>query len=96
VWVVTRTTALDPLFPPAILYLSLFNLLLGNALAIYINMFAVFKRRLHPLVLFALLNPVYWLLHSIASFKALGQLFTRPYYWEKTTHGLTRHPASSH
>lgn len=95
-WLITRTTALDPLFPPVILYLSLFNLLIGNALAIYINMFAVFKRRLHPLVLFSLLNPVYWLLHSIASFKALGQLFTRPYYWEKTTHGLTRHPAATH
>lgn len=95
-WLVTRTTALDPLFPPVILYLSLFNLLIGNALAIYINMFAVFKRRLHPLVLFSLLNPLYWLLHSIASFKALGQLFTRPYYWEKTTHGLTRHPAATH
>ncbi len=95
-WLITRTTALDPLFPPVILYLSLFNLLIGNALAIYINMFAVFKRRLHPLVLFSLLNPLYWLLHSIASFKALGQLFTRPYYWEKTTHGLTRHPAATH
>jgi hypothetical protein len=43
---------------------------------------------------FALLNPIYWMLHSIASFKALGQLFTRPYYWEKTTHGLTRHGTS--
>jgi cellulose synthase/poly-beta-1,6-N-acetylglucosamine synthase-like glycosyltransferase len=95
-WIVTRTTALDPLFPPVILYLSLFNLLLGNALAIYINMFAVFKRRMHALVLFSLFNPVYWLLHSIASFKALGQLFTRPYYWEKTEHGLTRHPAATH
>ncbi len=90
-WLVTRTTAFDPLFPPIILYLSLFNLLLGNALAIYVNMFAVFKRRLHVLVLFALLNPFYWMLHSIAAFKALGQLFTRPYYWEKTRHGLTRH-----
>ena len=54
-------------------------------------MFAVFKRRLHGLVLFALLNPVYWLFHSVAAVKALAQLFTRPYYWEKTTHGLTRH-----
>lgn len=90
-WLVTRTTALEPLFPPVILYLSLFNLLLGNALAIYVNMFAVFKRRLHVLVLFALLNPFYWILHSIAALKALGQLFTRPYYWEKTRHGLTRH-----
>ncbi|MEO5825003.1 MAG: glycosyltransferase family 2 protein [Gemmatimonadales bacterium] len=90
-WLVTRTTALEPLFPPVILYLSLFNLLLGNALAIYVNMFAVFKRRLHVLVLFSLLNPFYWILHSIAALKALGQLFTRPYYWEKTRHGLTRH-----
>lgn len=93
-WLVTRTHALTPLFPPWLLYLSLFNLLIGNALAIYVNMFAVFKRRLHVLVPFALLNPIYWLLHSIASFKALGQLFTRPYYWEKTTHGLTRHGTS--
>ncbi len=90
-WLVTRTHALAPLFPPWLLYMSLFNLLIGNALAIYVNMFAVFKRRLHVLVLFALLNPVYWLLHSVASLKALGQLFTRPYYWEKTAHGLTRH-----
>lgn len=95
IWIVTRTGLLDPIFPPIILYLSLFNLLIGNALAIYINMFAVFKRRLHVLVLFALLNPFYWILHSIAAFKALGQLFTRPYYWEKTTHGLTRHGAST-
>jgi cellulose synthase/poly-beta-1,6-N-acetylglucosamine synthase-like glycosyltransferase len=93
IWLFTRTTLLEPLFPPIVLYLSLFNLLIGNALAIYVNMFAVFKRRLHMLVLFSLFNPVYWMLHSIASFKALGQLFTRPYYWEKTTHGLTRHGA---
>ncbi|MCA9764307.1 MAG: glycosyltransferase, partial [Gemmatimonadetes bacterium] len=92
-WLVTRTQALAPIFPPWLLYLSLFNLLLGNALAIYVNMFAVFKRRLHVLVLFALFNPFYWILHSIAAVKALGQLFTRPYFWEKTVHGLTRHGA---
>jgi hypothetical protein len=90
-WLLTRTQLLAPLFPPILLYLSLFNLLIGNMLAIYVNMFAVFKRRLHGLVLFSLLNPVYWLLHSIAAFKALGQLFTRPYHWEKTVHGLSRH-----
>ena len=93
VWLFTRSTLLESLFPPVVLYLSLFNLLIGNALAIYVNMFAVFKRKLHMLVLFSLFNPFYWVLHSIASFKALGQLFTRPYYWEKTTHGLTRHGA---
>jgi len=33
--------------------------------------------------------PFYWVLHSVASFKALWQLITKPYYWEKTNHGLT-------
>jgi cellulose synthase/poly-beta-1,6-N-acetylglucosamine synthase-like glycosyltransferase len=91
IWLFTRSSLLEALFPPVVLYLSLFNLLIGNALAIYVNMFAVFKRKLHMLVLFSLFNPFYWVLHSIASFKALGQLFTKPYYWEKTDHGLTRH-----
>jgi hypothetical protein len=33
---------------------------------------------------------VYWTLHSIAAYVALWQLFRNPFYWEKTTHGLTR------
>lgn len=33
--------------------------------------------------------PFYWLLHSVASFKSLWQLITRPHYWEKTSHGET-------
>ncbi len=34
--------------------------------------------------------PFYWLLHSIASYKALIQLITKPHYWEKTNHGVTK------
>ena len=92
-WLLTGTRALEPYFPPFVLYLSLFNLLLGNALAVYLNMLAVFKRRLYPLVPYALLNPVYWILHSIAAYKALSQLFTKPFYWEKTLHGLSKQEA---
>lgn len=36
----------------------------------------------------ALLSPFYWVLMSIASWKALYQLIVRPHYWEKTVHGL--------
>jgi glycosyltransferase XagB len=36
-----------------------------------------------------MLNPVCWLLHAVASYKALWQLITRPHYWEKTLHGLS-------
>ncbi|MCC7450929.1 MAG: glycosyltransferase [Anaerolineae bacterium] len=90
VWLLTRNAALDALFPPIILYMGLFNFLLGNGLMIYLNMLAIFKRRYYDLLLFSLLNPFYWLLHSIAAYKALWQLFTRPFFWEKTDHGLSR------
>jgi cellulose synthase/poly-beta-1,6-N-acetylglucosamine synthase-like glycosyltransferase len=83
-WVITQTRALDPFFPPPVLYISLFNLLFGNAIAIYLNMLAGFKRGYYDLIPWALLTPVYWVLHSIAAYKALWQLFTRPFYWEKT------------
>ncbi len=77
-------------FPPWVVYLGLANLLFGNALAIYMSGVAVFRRRLFDLIPCALTNPVYWLLHAVAAYKALGQLLTRPFYWEKTIHGLDR------
>jgi hypothetical protein len=40
-------------------------------------------------VLWALANPFYWLLHSLAAYKALWQLIVKPHYWEKTEHGLS-------
>jgi cellulose synthase/poly-beta-1,6-N-acetylglucosamine synthase-like glycosyltransferase len=78
------------LFPGWVLWLSLVNLIVGNALMIYVCMMGAFKRRRYRLVPWALLNPAYWILHSIASYKALWQLITRPHYWEKTTHGISR------
>jgi hypothetical protein len=33
-----------------------------------------------------ILLPVYWLLMSLASYRALVQLVTRPHHWEKTPH----------
>lgn len=88
-WIFTRTHTFDFLFPPFTLYLSLFNLLVGNAVGVYLSMLSVFKRRQYDLIVWSLLNPVYWVLHSIAAYKALWQLFTRPFYWEKTTHGIS-------
>jgi hypothetical protein len=34
--------------------------------------------------------PVYWLLLSIAAWRALYQLVADPYVWEKTEHGLAK------
>lgn len=82
-------SVLTGLFPGWVLWVSLFNLLVGNGLMIYVSMMGAFKRRNYALVLWALLNPVYWLLHSAAAYKALWQLVTKPHYWEKTVHGLS-------
>lgn len=78
------------LFPGWALWLSLANLGVGSVLMTYVSMMGAFKRRRYELVLWALLNPFYWLLHAVAAYKALWQLAFRPHYWEKTDHGLTR------
>ncbi|CCH78577.1 Glycosyl transferase, group 2 family protein [Nostocoides japonicum T1-X7] len=75
--------------PPLVLWLCLINFLVGNALMVYLNMMGPYKRGEFWLVGWAVLNPLYWLLHSIASYKALWQLITKPHYWQKTEHGLS-------
>jgi len=39
----------------------------------------------------AILYPLYLIGHSLASYKAFWQLIFRPHFWEKTTHGVSRH-----
>jgi glycosyltransferase XagB len=50
-----------------------------------------FDRRNYSDVKWAFLAPLYWLLMSIAAYKALVQLFSKPTYWEKTEHGFCRY-----
>ena len=42
------------------------------------------------LLLYQLALPLYWVLHSIATVRALHELLVRPYFWAKTEHGKTR------
>jgi hypothetical protein len=56
---------------------------------VYFNIVAASKRRWYHLVPWGLLAPAYWVLHSVAAYKALGQLITNPHYWEKTQHGTS-------
>ena len=83
--------ALAQLFPIWLLWLTLLNFVVGNVIMIYLSMMGPYKRGTFHLILWALLNPLYWLLHSIAAYKGLWQLITKPHYWEKTEHGLTTH-----
>jgi len=78
-----------PLFDPTVARVTFLSLALGNIIAIAQSIIAVGRRRLWDLIPFALTNPIYWCMHSYAAYVALWQLFTKPFYWEKTTHGLT-------
>jgi cellulose synthase/poly-beta-1,6-N-acetylglucosamine synthase-like glycosyltransferase len=83
-------SALAGLFPHWLLVVSLVNLLVANSMMVYLGLIAVARRHLYWLTPFALLTPLYWILHSIAAYKALWQLLRNPFYWEKTVHGLTQ------
>lgn len=94
IWLIFGSAAIEPFFPPIILYLSLMNLLIGNGLLIYLTMIAPFRRSWSDLAPWGITVVGYWVLMTIASYKALSQLLFNPFYWEKTQHGLSKHTAA--
>ena len=100
-WFGWKAAFIPMLFPGPVYYMAAAMLLFGNFLFIYSqaagmhgvieHMRAQGDRRFSfRLVKYALLTPAYWALMSIAAVKAFWQLMTRPFYWEKTVHGLAR------
>jgi len=89
IWLVFDPMFITDLFTPILMYISIFNLLIGNFLGIYMNMLGAFRRKYFELIPISIINPFYWFLHSFAAYKALWQLMTKPHFWEKTVHGLS-------
>ena len=89
-WILTRTTSMTEFFPPEIRLVAFLNLVAGNSFLIYLSMLAAAKRHHFSLLPHALTAPAYWCLMSVAGYKALWQLVTRPFYWEKTNHGISK------
>ena len=89
VWIITNQLSVLPQIPEIITISGTISLIAGNTIMIVLNLAAAFSRKYYNLMPFALLNPFYWILHSVAAYKALWQFLFRPFYWEKTTHGLT-------
>jgi glycosyltransferase XagB len=89
-WFFTRTNAFDPIFPDILLAISIFNLLIANASFIFLTMVAPLRRGLFGLIPYALTVFAYWVMLSIAGYKGLWQLIHKPFFWEKTQHGLSR------
>ena len=85
----TNTWDFGWLFPEPFGTMALFNLVIGNLFLVYFGVIAALKRKYYDLVPVGILLPVYWVLHSIAAYKAFWQLLVNPHYWEKTEHGTS-------
>ncbi|HEX3018286.1 MAG TPA: glycosyltransferase family 2 protein [Caproicibacter sp.] len=98
-WFTTKAWWIQFLFPGLLYYIALIQLVFGNFMFTYINLIGMYsvvrdcnlKKKpsfSYSLIKFALLTPAYWVLMSVAAYVALFQLLKKPFYWEKTMHGL--------
>ena len=89
IWLFFDPAWLSQLFYGWVWEIAMFSLVVGNLSVIVLNLLASVRRSRDRLLLYSFTNPLYWVLHSIAAYIALYQLIRKPFYWEKTTHGLT-------
>jgi len=67
-----------------------FNLAVGNSSYLFLYLFACLRKKNYRALPYALTMPAYWLLISVAAWRGLVQLITKPFYWEKTQHGVSK------
>jgi glycosyltransferase XagB len=67
-------------------WLAGFNMLAGYASAMALAAVMAVRRKRAWLLPHVLLMPLYWLLISLASYRAAWQLLRQPFLWEKTEH----------
>jgi glycosyltransferase XagB len=78
----------DTFYPQPVLYIAITSLIFGNYLYLFCHIMGCIKSGQWGLIKYIYLIPVYWILISIAGAVALYQLLFKPFYWEKTVHGL--------
>ena len=87
-WFFLRLEVLAALFPGVVFAMGAVCLFAGNFVFAYTGAIGCYKRGYYDLVKFAVLSPVYWIFMSYSGWRAFLQFFTKPFYWEKTKHGL--------
>jgi cellulose synthase/poly-beta-1,6-N-acetylglucosamine synthase-like glycosyltransferase len=87
-WLITEAGFIEQLFPGVIFYIASAQLFIGNFIFTYLTVAGALQRGLFDLTKYAVFTPVYWGLMSVGAYRGFFQLFTKPFYWEKTVHGL--------
>ncbi len=83
------------MLPTWILLLVVYTFIAGMLAHGIFALQVVRHRKWQDMAAAVLVFPFYWTLHSLASFRALWQLFVAPHHWEKTAHGLTPPPIAA-
>lgn len=89
-WLLFDPMWLKELFPLYTWYMGISLLVFGNLTFIGISMIAVSRRKYFFLIPWCAILPLYWMLQSVATYRALYQLMFDPHKWEKTEHGITK------
>jgi cellulose synthase/poly-beta-1,6-N-acetylglucosamine synthase-like glycosyltransferase len=94
-WVITALGFFVPwvfssLFLLPIQSICIFNLVVGNLSFLFLYVWTCVKQKQYHCIPLALTMPIYWVMISIAAWRGLIQLITKPFYWEKTSHGVTK------
>jgi hypothetical protein len=85
----------DTVLGHSLLWIGVFNVIAGYVSAIALGGVSAARRGRVGLAAHAALMPVYWLGISMAAYRALVELISAPYYWEKTEHFARAIPSHS-
>jgi cellulose synthase/poly-beta-1,6-N-acetylglucosamine synthase-like glycosyltransferase len=96
-WLLATAISAQELSPvQRILFMfDVFNIVFGYGAFLLLGWRATPSHRRRGFWKLVLFTPVYWLMTSIAAWRAGLQLLTRPHYWEKTPHKRRRPPLTA-
>lgn len=89
IWLLFDPAWVHELFPTVIWNMGMALFIAGNAILLFASALAVTRRKWYNLIPWVALMPVYYIMQSVATYRALYQLATDPHKWEKTEHGIT-------
>ncbi|MFN3662046.1 glycosyltransferase [Yoonia sp.] len=75
---------------PAVFQIIWISFFLSEILALFVNLVGLHKAGKLRLWGWALTLPVYFPLGALAAYRGFAELVTRPFYWDKTAHGVRR------
>jgi glycosyltransferase XagB len=87
-WFFFEWDFIQQIFPGITFYFGAICLFIGNFAFTYMNVAGAMRRGYYDMVKYALLSPLYWGFSSVAAWRGLWQLIFKPFFWEKTIHGL--------